>query len=131
RSDFFPTLDANPRFRRERISPNQEPSFGPVIANTFHVPIDLSYELDLWGRVRRGFESARNEAAAELAAFHNLMLTLQADVAQNYFRLRALDAEIALLRRTIELRQEQVEIVASRMEIGLGTELDVARARVE
>lgn len=131
RSEFFPSLDANPRFARERLSPNQEPAFGAITANTWRMPLDLSYEIDLWGRVRRGFESARAEAAASVAAFHNLLLTLQADVAQNYFSLRAIDAEIVLLQRTITLRSEQVTIVSNRFEIGLGVELDVARARTE
>ena len=57
-----------------------------MTANTWQAPLDLSYEIDLWGRVRRGFESARADAQASLAAFDNVLLTLQADVAQNYFR---------------------------------------------
>ncbi len=131
RSEFFPTLDANPGYRRERFSPNQQPSFGDITANTFRAPLDLSYEVDLWGRVRRSFESARAEAAASAAAFHNLLLTLQADVAQNYFSLRATDEEIVVLQRTLALRREQVDIVRSRLDSGLGTQLDVARAETE
>ncbi|MBX3747242.1 MAG: efflux transporter outer membrane subunit [Verrucomicrobiae bacterium] len=131
RADLLPAVDAQPGFRRERFSPNQEPDFGAITANTFRVPLDLSYELDLWGRVRRGFESARAEAASRQAALHTVLLTLQADVAQNYFRLRALDAEIAVVRRTLDLRREQVGIVDGRLEAGLGPELDVARARTE
>lgn len=131
RSEFFPTLNANPAFWRQRYSQNQEPDFGSVTANTFSVPLDLSYELDLWGRVRRGFESARAEAAASEAAFHNLLLTIQADVAQNYFSLRAVDAELAVLQRSLELRREQVTIVQGRLDAGLGLELDVARAQTE
>jgi multidrug efflux system outer membrane protein len=131
RAEFFPTLDANPRFGRERFSPNQEPSFGAITANTYRMPLDLSYEIDLWGRIRRGFEGARADAAASVAAFHNVMLSLEADLAQNYFSLRALDAEIAVLARTIELRNDQLSIVQSRLDAGLGTDLDVARARTE
>lgn len=131
RSEFFPTLDANPSFFRERFSPNQEPNFGGITANTFRMPLDLSYEIDLWGRVRRSFESARAETAASVAAFHNVLLTLQADLALNYFALRALDAEIAIVRRAIQLRADQVGIVSSRLDIGLGVELDVARAKTE
>lgn len=131
RSEFFPNLELNPGFRRERFSPNQEPDFGSITANTFRVPLDLSYEIDLWGRVRRGLESARADAAATLAAFQNVMLTLQADVAQNYFSLRALDIEIATLERSVQLRNEQLSIVTTRFETGLGRELDVARARTE
>ena len=131
RSDLLPSLTLAPSFNRQRFSPNQEPNFGHLTANTFHVPLDLSYEIDLWGRVRRSFESARAEAQASLADFYNVLLTLQADLAQNYFALRALDAEIATVSSTVDLRREQVRLVRSRFEGGVGSELDVARAETE
>ncbi|HEU5123373.1 MAG TPA: efflux transporter outer membrane subunit [Verrucomicrobiae bacterium] len=131
RGELLPRLDFDPSFTRQRYSPNQVPSFGGVTANKFSTPLDLSYEVDLWGRVRRGFESARADAQASLATFHNVLLTLQADVAQNYFRLRALDAEIATVTQTVSLREEQVRLVRSRYEGGIGNELDVARAETE
>jgi outer membrane protein, multidrug efflux system len=131
RSELFPALDFNPAWRRERFSPNQEPSFGDMTVNTFHTPLDLSYEIDLWGRVRRGFESARAETAASIAAFHNLLLTLHAEVARHYFSIRALDAEIASVASTVELRREQVQLVRSRFQGGIGNELDIARAETE
>jgi outer membrane protein, multidrug efflux system len=131
RADLLPNLNADPSARRERFSPNQEPSFGHLTATTYRAPLDLSYEIDLWGRVRRGFEGARDDAAAEVAAFQNFLLTLEADVAQNYFALRALDAEIATVASTVKLRQEQVRLVRSRFEGGIGNELDIARAETE
>ena len=131
RSELLPSLTLEPGGNRQRFSPNQVPSFGPLTANTFRAPLDLSYEIDLWGRVRRGFESARADAQASLAAFYNVLLTLQADVAQNYFAIRALDAEIATVTGTVGLRQEQVRLVRSRFEGGIGSELDVARAETE
>ena len=131
RSDLLPSLNLDPSFTRQRYSPNQVPSFGGVTANTFRTPLDLSYEIDLWGRVRRGFQSARADAQASLAAFYNVLLRLQGDVAQNYFALRALDAEIATVAGTVDLRQEQVRLVRSRFEGGIGNELDIARAETE
>src|SRR5207245_4226838 len=86
RADLLPNLSLDPSFARQRYSPNQQPSFGSLTANTYHVPLDLSYEIDLWGRVRRGFESARADAQASLADFYNLLLTLPADLAQHYLR---------------------------------------------
>jgi multidrug efflux system outer membrane protein len=131
RADLLPSLSLAPDFVRQRYSPNQVPSFGGITANTFSVPLDLSYEIDLWGRVRRGFESARAEAQASLADFYNVLLTLQADVAQNYFAVRSLDAEIATVTATVGLRHEQVQLVRSRFEGGIGNDLDVARAETE
>lgn len=131
RSELLPNLTANPSFRRERYSPNQQPAFGAITVNSIRVPLDLSYEVDLWGRVRRGFEASRANAQAQLAAYQNAMLTLQGDVAQSYFSIRALDAEIDTITRTLGLRDEQVRLVRSRFEGGIGNELDVARAETE
>jgi multidrug efflux system outer membrane protein len=131
RGELLPSLSLDPAWVRQRYSPNQEPSFGPLTASTFRAPLDLSYEIDLWGRVRRGFEGARADAQAALAAFYNVLLTLQADVAQNYFALRALDAEIATVTGTVDLRKEQVRLVRSRFEGGIGSDLDVSRAEAE
>jgi len=131
RADLLPYLSADPSFTRERYSPNQEPSFGGITANAWSAPLDLSYEIDLWGRVRRGFESARADAQASLANYYNVLLTLQSDVAQNYFALRSLDAEIATVAGTVNLRKEQVELVRSRYEGGVGNELDLDRAQTE
>ncbi|HWN97088.1 MAG TPA: efflux transporter outer membrane subunit [Methylomirabilota bacterium] len=131
RSELLPALDANPSWRRERYSPNQEPSFGSITADTFRAPLDLSYEIDLWGRVRRSFESARADAQSSLAAMHNVLLTLQADVAQNYFALRSLDAEISTVRGTLRLRAVLLKLTQNRLEGGIGNQLDVARAETE
>jgi multidrug efflux system outer membrane protein len=87
--------------------------------------------VDLWGRVRRLFQGAHSDAQASLADFYNVLLTLQSDVAQNYFSLRSLDAEIATVNGTITLRHEQVQLVRSRLEGGIGSELDVAQAETE
>jgi len=131
RADLLPNASLDPSFQRERYSPNEDPSFGNITANTISVPLDLSYEIDLWGRVRRGFESARADAQASLADYYNVLLTLQANVAQDYFSLRSLDAEIATVTSTVGLRHEQVQLVRSRYEGGIGNELDVAQAETE
>ena len=131
RSEFLPTVDFDPSYQRERYSPNANPSFGNVTANTFSTPFDLSYEVDLWGRVRRNFESSRAEAQASLADYYNVLLTLNSDVAQNYFSLRSLDAEIATVTSTVELRHEQVRLVSGRFQGGVGNNLDVAQAQTD
>ncbi|HWY74413.1 MAG TPA: efflux transporter outer membrane subunit [Verrucomicrobiae bacterium] len=131
RANLLPSLNFDPSFNRQRLSPNQQPAFGSLTANTWSTPLDLSYEVDLWGRVRRGFESARADAQSSLATFYNVLLTLQSDVAQNYFALRSLDAEIAIVKGTVDLRNEQVRLVRSRFNGGVGNELDVARAETE
>ncbi len=131
RSDLLPAVNFEPSFTREKYSPNENPSFGDITANTFTTPLDLSYEIDLWGRVRRSFEGAREDAQASLADYYNVLLTLQSDVAESYFQLRELDAEIGIVTGTVGLRHEQVNVVESRYEGGIGSELEVAQAQTE
>lgn len=131
RTELLPNLSFNPSYRRERYSPNQEPSFGAITASTVRVPLDFSYEIDLWGKVRRGLEGARASAQASIAAYQNVLLTLQGDVAQTYFSIRSLDAQIATVTNTVVLREQQLKLVRSRFEGGIGNELDVARAEAE
>jgi multidrug efflux system outer membrane protein len=131
RSELLPTLDANPGYTRQRLSSDQVPGSGGVTADNFRMPLDLSYEIDLWGRVRRGFESARADSQASVAAYHNVLLILHADVAQNHFALRALDAEIAIVAEAIGLRRERVQLVRERFEQGIGDQLDLSRAKSE
>jgi hydrophobe/amphiphile efflux-1 (HAE1) family protein/NodT family efflux transporter outer membrane factor (OMF) lipoprotein len=131
RGQLLPQVGLAPGFYRERYSPNEQPSFGPLTANTFSTPLDFSYEVDLWGRVRRSFESSRADAQASLADYYNVLLTLQSDVAQNYFALRELDREMAIVTGTISLRNDQVRFVRSRYEGGIGSELEIAQAETE
>ena len=131
RGELLPALGFDPNYTRQRYSPNQDPSFGNVTANTYSTPLDLSYEVDLWGRVRRSFEGARADAQASLAEFYNVQLTLQSDVAQNYFALRSMDAEIATVSGNVDLWKEQVKLTQSRYNGGIGSELEIAQAQTQ
>ncbi len=139
RSQFFPELSLDPSFSRQRTSANQPfvipiPSQFKVVSihlNSFSVPLDLSYEVDLWGRVRRSLESAQAQAEAGVADYQNVLLTLTSDIAVNYFTVRSLDTEIAILRRTVELRDESVRILTDRFTIGTVPESDLAQAKTE
>ncbi len=139
RSQFFPELSLDPAFSRQRTSANQPiaipiPSQFKVVSihlNSFSVPMDLSYEVDLWGRVRRSLESAQAQAEASVADYQNVLLTLTSDLAVNYFTARSLDAEIAILQRTVELRDESVRILTDRFTIGTVPESDLAQAKTE
>ena len=139
RSQFFPELSLDPSVSRQRTSANQPiaipiPSQFKVVSmdlNSFIVPLDLSYEVDLWGRVRRSLESAQALAEASVADYDNVVLALTSDVAVNYFTVRSLDAEIAILRRTVELRNESIRILADRFKIGTIPESDLDQAKTE
>jgi len=131
KSEFFPSLTLDPSMSRGRTSGNTLNSVPNQLGNDFRVPLDLSYELDLWGRVRRSFEGANADAQARLAAFENTLLVLKADVAQSYFALRTLDTERAILRSTLGLRRDALDLVNARFKGGAASELDVSRAETE
>jgi multidrug efflux system outer membrane protein len=131
KAEFFPALTLDASASRSRTSGNALNPVPSQLGNDFRVPIDLTYELDLWGRVRRSFEGANADAQAQLAAFENTLLILKADVALNYFALRTLDTERTILRSTLQLRREALALVNARFVGGAASELDVSRADTE
>lgn len=88
---------------------------------------DASWELDLWGRVRRSIESAGASAAASQAMLAQVLLSVQADVARHYFELRAVQRQVQLAREDIAAAEETLELVQARADGGLTTDLDVRR----
>jgi outer membrane protein, multidrug efflux system len=136
RADFYPTLDAAGVFNRFRSSGNapspipqfEIPSFHQ---NSWSIPLDLSYEIDVWGKVRRAFESSRSLAYGAEAARHSILLTLQADVANAYFSLLSTREQVALLTTTIEIREDALDLIQQRAVVGIGNEFEVQRALVE
>jgi multidrug efflux system outer membrane protein len=128
-SRFFSQLSFDPSVMRFHTQADAVPS--SLSATDYALPLDFSYEVDLWGKTRRSFESARAQAQATVADYYNLLLTLHGDVAINYFLLRQLDAQIALVDGTLKLQANTVHITAERFHAGLATELDWDRARAE
>lgn len=108
------------------------PQGTPVMAATsWQGRLTASYEVDLFGRIGNNVNAAQADAAASEATYRSVLLALQADVAQTYFRLRATDAELAFLNETVRLREENVRINQRRYELGDLGELDLARSKTE
>ena len=99
--------------------------------NDFRLPLSVSYEIDVFGRLRRAYAGAKAAGQAAEADRQAVALGLSAEVATEYFALRALDSEVAVLRRTIGLRQDAVRLSQERVNAGVAGPLDLARARVE
>ncbi len=137
---FFPTLSFDPSYMRQQ-NPAHLPQFSKIPIpgiirrlepyNSFSVPLDLSYEVDIWGRVRRSFEAARAQAQASVADYENVLLTLTTDVAIDYFTLREYDEEIRILVSTAQARGEAVKINRTRVKAGLATNIDVSQAETD
>jgi multidrug efflux system outer membrane protein len=126
---FSPQITLGPSATRFRTPPTEEPP--EFTANIIGAPLDLSYEIDLWGRVRRSFEAARAEAQASVADYANILLGVNGDVATDYFLLRQLDAQTLLLQQTVALREKAVKITGDRYHAGISPELDFNRAQTE
>lgn len=98
---------------------------------TYNASLSASYEVDLFGRVSSNVEAARQDAGAVEASYRSVLLSLQADVAQGWFRLRALDAELDTLAQTVRLREESVGVNQRRFDLGDIGEFDLTRAKTE
>jgi multidrug efflux system outer membrane protein len=133
-ADRIPTVNVEGNVQRSRTSPAAPglplgESVGPF--TTWQGQLTASYEVDLFGRVRNNIDAAHADANASAATFRSVLLALQADVAQDYFRLRADDAELAFLKETVRLREESVRIIQRRFDLGDVGELDLSRAKTD
>lgn len=100
-------------------------------ATTYQASLTASYEIDLFGRLGAGVSAAKADAAASEATYKSVLLALQADVAQTYFRIRATDAELATLAKNVDLRAQSVKVNQSRFDNGDIGEFDLVRAKGE
>lgn len=134
-AEFYPQVSGGASYTRERFSASRPLAPGAsrsaYTASTFEVPFDLSYEIDVWGRVRRSFEAAASAADATELDRQGARLSVAAEVARNYFTLRSLDAEAQVLRDGVDLRKRGLELIDGRFRSGVGNEVDVSRARTE
>jgi NodT family efflux transporter outer membrane factor (OMF) lipoprotein len=129
-----PTIGVAPSIAATRDSANQ-PYFNKTLANNgtgqFTLPVDLSYEVDLWGRVRRSVTAATEQAQASAADVETLRLSLHAEVALDYFELRSADAQQRLLDATVKAYSDALELTKNRFEGGAAPETDVAQAQTQ
>jgi len=132
RSDQYPTIGAGAEVLNQRQSRSSafdlpEPikrdrSFGSVVLNL------LTYEIDIWGRLRKATSAARSDLLATEEARLAVITTLVSDVATAYFSLRELDFELDISRRTLTSREESLRLISLRQQRGVATLLDVRQA---
>ncbi|HEY8224494.1 MAG TPA: efflux transporter outer membrane subunit [Pyrinomonadaceae bacterium] len=132
RSEQFPTIGASADITTQRLSRDgsftipapvkRDRTFGSVLLNLF------SFELDIWGRLRKQTAAARAELAATEEARKAVLTTVVSDVATTYFNLRELDFELGIAKRTLESRRESLRIIQLRQERGVSNLLDLRQA---
>jgi NodT family efflux transporter outer membrane factor (OMF) lipoprotein len=134
RSAEAPTIGVAPSISAVRDSANQ-PYFPASQANNgngdFTLPVDLSWEIDLWGRIRRSVTAAKEQTQASAADMAAVQLSLQAELAYDYFELRSADAEKKLLDDTVQAYGKALELTNYRFEGGAAPKSDVAQARTQ
>ena len=134
RAALFPTIGAAPFVGAERYSAAR-PYFNSALANNgtgdFQVPLDVSWEIDLFGRIRRGVQAAREEAQATAADLENARLSIQAELATDYFELRAADAERKLLNDTVRQYEDALRVTTNRFQGGVSAKSDVTQAETQ
>lgn len=133
RSYLYPTVGAAPFLGASRYSANR-PYFTGNPGNgqgDLQLPLDLNWEIDLFGRLRRGVNVAREETQASAADLQNVLLSLQAELAIDYFELRAADAQKKLLDDTVAQYGEALRVTNNRFEGGVAPKSDVSQARTQ
>jgi len=133
RADEFPTLGIGAAAASLRDSPHQPyfPLPNSFATGDLQLPVDLSYEVDLWGRIRRGVAAAGEKAQASAADLESVNLSLHAELAIDYFELRSADTQQRLLDDTVKAYSDSLELTQARLEGGASPASDVAQAKTQ
>ena len=131
RAGLFPTVSAGASASSLRDSTKTQPPSSGASTRDFLLTGDVSYEVDLWGRIRRSVTSARAEAQATAADLETARLSLQAELAFDYFELRSADAQQRLLNDTVQAFKEALDLTTNRFEGGAAPKSDVAQAQTQ
>jgi NodT family efflux transporter outer membrane factor (OMF) lipoprotein len=133
RANYFPTVTVDPSATRNRISNHRPASIvsNGITYNDYQIPFELSYQLDVWGRVRRTVESYREQAQASAADLAAVNLSMHAQLALDYFQARTLDAEEQLLNSTVTQYEQALALIESRYAGGIASDLEVEQARTQ
>jgi multidrug efflux system outer membrane protein len=137
-SGFFPVITLDPSIERSR-SPSNFTSNGGVGGGTttstkgrtttnIRIPFDLSYEVDIWGQLRRQYEAADAAAQASVADYQLVMQTVEADVAEDYFTIRSLIAQENILEKNVQSFRVQVDLTEKQLRAGLLARIDEYQA---
>jgi NodT family efflux transporter outer membrane factor (OMF) lipoprotein len=153
RTDYYPTVTANPSYNLSQTSQNEGSSrsggfvgtttgtgittgspsqhAGATTVSLYDLPLEASYMVDIWGSVRRTVESDSATAQASFANLENMRLSYQATLAQDYFSLHGLDAQAELLQKTVSSYETYLTLTKNRYNSGVASQADVAQAQTQ
>jgi len=131
RFQLLPQVSAGADAVRTRTSDYKTLPGFPDLGNTFNAQLNLSYELDFWGRYRRANEAARADLLAAQFGHRSVLVALVAQVASSYFNLLSFDEQLDITKRTVDLREKFLELTRARHDRGVVSGLDVATAEAQ
>lgn len=134
RSGLYPSINAGPSIASNRVSSNSPTGATTARGRTFGtfvLPVDVSYEADLWGRIRRNIASAREQYQASSADLESVKLSLQAELATNFFQARLLDAQKEILQNNVVAFQKAFDLTTNRYNGGIASKAEVAQAETQ
>lgn len=126
-SNLFPTISAGPSITHS-LNANTNGNTASGQHTFYSLPLDVSWEADIWGGIRRGVNAASAQAQATAAELANATLSYQSELAQDYFALHGVDGEIDLLQRTVQIYRDYLKLTQDRFKAGVASDLDVAQA---
>jgi outer membrane protein, multidrug efflux system len=132
-SGLFPTLDLGGSYTRQRYSANtpfgQFSQIIPIEENVYEAGFDASWELDVFGGLRRGVEASQAELAASIENSRDVRVTLLAEAARDYVAVRALERRLQIASASLRDQNDSLKLTKARLEQGFAPELDVIQAR--
>jgi NodT family efflux transporter outer membrane factor (OMF) lipoprotein len=131
RASEFPSITTAPSVSSNRYSGNRSLPSPRGAFSDFVLPVDLSYEVDLWGRIRHMVTEAREQAQATAADLANVNLSLHAELAMDYFQLRSFDSEQEVLDATVKAYEAALRLTTNRYEGGAAAKSEVAQAQTQ
>ncbi len=129
-AQYFPTVNLNPAVTRQRIYSGGFQVRSPNVT-TYDVPLDSSWELDLWGRIRNTVKASAGEAQASAADLENTKLAAQAELASDYFQLQGQDDLIKLYDDTVNDYSNSLQLTEVLFKTGIDSDQDVAQAQTQ
>ena len=135
RSSLFPTVTGLTSVVNSRTSSNlfnvQAGNLTSGVRTTYDLPVDVSYQADLWGSIRRGVRGVTATAQASAAQLENARLSFQAELARDYFSLHGTDGQQELLERTVKSYEDYLQLTKDRFASGVASGADVAQAQAQ
>jgi len=129
--DLAPSIQASGGYTETRVSREQTLAGAPRSTEYYDAGFDAFWELDFFGRVRRGLEASNAELGAVIASEHDVQVVVTAEVTRTYFELRGFQQQLDVAERNVKNQQSTLDLANARLDGGIGTEFDTARASAQ